>query len=221
MRIQKSLLAGLILSLTTIFTFPVHAGEDHAISTNRHCLWKVDGPHSVVYLLGSIHLLKRDDYPLDRPIETAFTNAQVAVFETDMDKLEQPEMQMTLMGKAQLPEGETLEQHLTPATYALFSNHVSRAGLPLAMFNRFKPFIAASAIAVIELQKLELDPAFGVDKYFSGRAAKEGKRVIPLESVDFQIDLLTGFSREEGELVMKTSLADMDKMKKEFKDIIN
>src|SRR5436190_10786487 len=83
-------------------------GEDHATSTNRHCLWKVSGPHNVVYLLGSIHVLKTDDYPLDQPIESAFTNAQVAAFETDMGKMEQPETQMAMLGKAQLPDGETL-----------------------------------------------------------------------------------------------------------------
>src|SRR5262249_18337199 len=44
--------------------------------------------------------------------------------------------------------------------------------------------------------------------------------IVALETVDFQIDLLTDFTKEEGELLMKTTLRDMDKLKQEFGDII-
>lgn len=220
MKIQRLTFAALVALLALWFVSPLRAAENTTTGTSLHCLWKVAGPSNAVYLLGSIHLLKRSDYPLGAAIESAFTNSGVVAFETDIEKLQSPETQMLLLGKSQLPEGETLEQQLTPGTYARFSNYVSQAGLPLMIFNRMKPFVAVAALTVIELQKLELDPEFGVDKYFFGRATKDGKRIVPLETVEFQLDLITGFSKAEGELVMKCSLADMDKTRRQFKEIV-
>lgn len=221
MRIQKSLFASIALLFAAFLSLPALAADLSTATTNKHCLWKVSGPTSTVYLLGSIHLLKKTDYPLDPVIETAFTNSRIAAFETDMAKMESPETMLSMMGKVMLPSGETLEDHLTPTTYALFTNHVNKSGLPLIMFNQMKPLLAVTALAVMELKKLGLEPEYGVDKYFSERATKEKKRLVPLETVEFQINLLTGFSKEENELVAKTSLADMDKMLTEFKDIIS
>src|SRR2546423_1025876 len=94
------------------------AQEKRAQLTARHSLWKLEGEGSTVDLLGSVHLLKKENYPLAQPIESAFTNAQIAVFETDEEKMHDPETQLKLMSKAQLPPGETLRQHLSPETYA-------------------------------------------------------------------------------------------------------
>jgi len=54
----------------------------------RHPLWKVSGEHNTVYLVGSVHCLKITDYPLPPVIQHAFSNAPIAVFETDLGKLQ-------------------------------------------------------------------------------------------------------------------------------------
>jgi len=38
-------------------------------------------------LLGSVHVLKKEDYPLPAPIEAAFSDSKTAVFETDIAAL--------------------------------------------------------------------------------------------------------------------------------------
>ena len=70
-------------------------------------------------------------------------------------------------------------------------------------------------LTLLELQKLGVDPQYGLDKHFFGRARREGKQIVPLETVDFQIGLATDFSKEEGELFMKITLDDIDKATKE------
>ncbi|HWI57933.1 MAG TPA: TraB/GumN family protein, partial [Bacillota bacterium] len=177
-------------------------------------------PRSTAYLLGSIHVLKAENYPLPVPIEAAFSNAQIAVFETDMSKLEQPETQQSIMLKAQLPEGQTLRQQLSTNLYSRFSQQVEDLGLPGTVFDQLKPSVAAMTLEVLALQKLGFDPEYGIDRHFFNRARKAGKQIVPLESVDFQIDLITQFSREEGELLMKTTLDDLDNTRKVFGDLL-
>src|SRR5262249_4420936 len=198
----------------------VPAQEKQSASTTHHSLWKVKGQRNEVYLLGSIHTLKKEDYPLPSVMESAFTNSETVAFETDMDELENPAVALKLMTKAKLPEGETLEQQLTPDVYRQFTNHLKTAGVPAELFNQLAPPMAAITLALLEFQKMGLDPEYGVDKHFFGLAKKAGKKILPLETVDFQLGLLTDFTKDEGNLLMKSTLKDLDRMKTDLGDLV-
>jgi len=199
---------------------PVSAQEGRAPATARHTLWKVQGESNAVYLAGSVHVLRKENYPLAAPIEAAFSNSAIAVFETDIDALEDPETAQKIRGKGRLPDGETLRQQLSPEVYAAFAEHVKNAGLPERMFDPLSPSMAILSLAVIDLEKLGFDPEYGMDKYFFRRARKDAKQIVALETVEFQIGLATDFTREEGEMLMKTTLRDIDKLKQEFGDVL-
>jgi uncharacterized protein YbaP (TraB family) len=188
--------------------------------TTQHSLWQARGKSNVVYLLGSVHILKAENYPLPAVIDSAFTNSAVVAFETDIDAMEQPELQMKIMAKARLPDGSTLRDQLSPTVYASFTNHVNQIGLPVEMFEPLKPALAAITLAVVDLQKLGFDPDYGLDKHFFALAKKAGKQTAALETVDFQVSLLTDLSKEEGELVMQTTLKDIDRLKTDIADLL-
>ena len=219
MKERRLKLTGSILLLAFFILHPLSAQVTNA-AANHHLLWKVEGKSNVVYLMGSIHLMKPEDYPLPPPLETAYSNAQIAVFETDIAKMTGLEGQMSLLTKMQLPEGDTLEKHLTAETYAAFTKHVKDTGLPLELFESMKPAMAATMLDVMEITKLGADPEKGLDKYFDGKARQDSKEIIGLETMDFQMDLLTTLSRDEEEMLMKSSLEDMDKSKDQFADIM-
>ena len=63
--------------------------------------------------------------------------------------------------------------------------------------------------------KAGLNPEHGVDKHFYPLAQSAGKEIIPLETVDFQLELITGLSKEEGELLMKSTLKEIDSVQKD------
>ncbi|HSU54342.1 MAG TPA: TraB/GumN family protein [Candidatus Dormibacteraeota bacterium] len=186
----------------------------------HHSLWKVQGKSKVMYLLGSIHVLKDSDYPLPPVIETAFSNSQVVAFEADIEQLSDPAQALKMMSKGTLPDGETLETQLTPETYKLLTNHLNDSGMSAAMVQKFTPGMAAMMLEVFELMKLGLNPEQGLDKHFYGLAKEQNKEILPLETVEFQMGLLTGFSKEEGEALMKTTLKQMDSIKKDLDEML-
>jgi len=218
MKFPKSLLPPLIF-LLSVLVAPFVQGQTNT-SANLHCVWKVAGASNTVYLVGSIHLLKPSDYPLAAPIEAAFTNSQVVAFETDIGQMDDLATQFGMLSKIMLPEGQTLEDQLSPETWQAFTNHVTQAGLPLFMFNRFKPVMAAMTLELMEIQNLGVDPLLGLDKHYYLIAKKEGKQIVPLETVDFQLSLITDFSKEEGEAMMKAELKDMDNAQQNFNDLM-
>ena len=212
------------LQFVLLFTFLTGVGLNaqpaKPSSATKHSLWKVQGKENAVYLLGSIHLLKKEDYPLPAPLEAVFSDSKIAVFETDITGMENPELAMKLAAKGQLPEGETLRTRLSPPVYVAFSNYVQKAGMPVELFDSITPAMAAITLVALDLKKMGLDPQNGLDKHFFDLAAKDGKTIVPLETLDFQIGLMTEFSKEEGELLMKTTLKEIDTMEKDFDDLV-
>ena len=208
-----------LLAVALCGSAPLRAQQAVA-PASHHSLWKVQGKTNVVYLLGSVHVLKETNYPLAAPIEQAFTNAQIAVFEADIGAMNDPSLAMKMMAKGTLPEGETLEKQLSPESYKSFQKHVEESGMPAAMMDKMTPAMAAMTLEVFELMKLGLDPEAGVDKHYFGLAKKQGKQTIPLETVDFQINLLSNFSKEEGEALMKSTLRQMDSLKKDLDELL-
>src|SRR5262249_48363894 len=138
-------------------------------------------------------LLKADNYPLPPAMESAFSNSQVAVFEVDIDKAEDPSSQAAMLSKIRLPEGETLQQNLSVKVYGSFTNHANQAGIPMAVFEQFKPAMAVEVLEMMELGAMGVDPEYGLDKHFFKLAHDSHKQIVPLETAEFQIDLMTGF----------------------------
>jgi uncharacterized protein YbaP (TraB family) len=217
LKISRSCLTVLVCLL---FTATLPAQEAKQPASSHHSLWKIQGKQATVYLLGSVHALQEKDYPLAAVIENAFTNSRVVAFETDIGELESPALAMKILSKSQLPEGQTLENVLSPEIYKTFMKHVEESGTPAIMVERMKPAMAAITLEVFELMKMGLNPENGVDKHFYPLAKSAGKDIIPLETVEYQTDLVTGFSKEEGELLMKSTLKEIDNAKKEFGELV-
>ncbi len=220
MKILKAFCPSLILLLCAFLSPTLRAQEAKAPATSHHTLWKVQGKQATVYLLGSVHALQEKDYPLPSVIETAFTNSRIVAFETDIGELESPALGMKMLSKSQLPEGQTLENVLSPEIYKDFMKHAEDSGTPSMMVERMKPAMAAMTLEIFELLKMGMNPQYGVDKHFYPLAQSAGKEILPLETVDFQLDLVTGFSKEEGELLMKSTLKEIDNIKKDLGELI-
>ena len=193
------------------------------VSTNRttkHCLWEVKGKSNTVFLLGSLHLMKKEMYPLDAAIETAYREARVVVFETDIAALESPEFAMKLMAQATYPEGETLKKNLPEATYSLLVSNLQASIGSAEAFEKFKPWMVAVTLVALELQKLGFSAEKGLDKHFYSRAKEDKKPIQSLETPDEQLKLLTSLNDLEAGDFLGQSLRDMATWKTQFNALV-
>ena len=182
-----------------------------AQTTRKHFLWKVDGPNgSVAFLLGSIHALTPDFYPLSPEIEKAFVASRTLVEEVDLDELSDPAQMMNALAKAMLTEGRTLDQLIAPGTYADVKRRAEKAGLPLPAIQRMKPWLVALTLMAPTLEAAGFRPEFGVDRHFFDRARASGHKRIALETLAYQIDRFDQLSPALQEAMLKTTLDDLD-----------
>ncbi len=204
-----------LLCLLRVSSWALPANASH------HTLWSVQGASNTVYLLGSIHVLKPEDYPLPEILDEAFSNAPIAVFETDLGQMEGRRFQQMLMAKAQLGPGETLAEQLSPETFQRLHAQLLADGIAPDMFDHMQASIAAISLEVIHLRRLGYDPEDGVDRHYFRLARLAGKEILTLEPVESQINLVTQFSPAEREILMQTTLDDLSQNQRVFSELLN
>ena len=183
-------------------------------------LWSLKTDKATIYLLGSLHLLNADSYPLDKNVEAAYKNCQRVVFEADIDGARDPEFQSKMLAHGLYTEGETLQQNISRETYSLLEKRATTIGITMAQLNPLKPWLCASAISELELMKMGFDPQYGIDVYVFDRAKKDGKEIHFLETLDFQIELLAGLSGTEGDAFLRQTLKDLEVTETLLPDIV-
>ncbi len=172
--------------------------------------WKVTGKGGVVYLVGSIHLLSKDFYPLNPAIEAAYKDADLLVEEVDMAEMLDPAAQMGFLTRGMLPSATPLDKVISPSTYALVTKRAADLGLPVEPFKLLKPWLVALMLVQTEWQKAGFDPELGIDKHFYDQAKAEGKTTQGLETADYQISRLDDMTMEQQEHLLSESLKDLD-----------
>jgi uncharacterized protein len=172
--------------------------------------WKATGKGGVVYLVGSIHLLSKDFYPLNPAIEAAYKDADLLVEEVDMAEMLDPTAQMGFLTRGMLPSATPLDKVISPSTYALVTKRAADLGLPAEPFKLLKPWLVALMLVQTEWQKAGFDPELGIDKHFYDQAKAEGKTTQGLETADYQISRLDDMTMEQQEHLLSESLKDLD-----------
>jgi uncharacterized protein YbaP (TraB family) len=208
-----------------IFTFTpcntAFAREAAQIKTKKHFLWSIETRNNTIYLLGSIHFLKKDSYPLPHEIEKIYDYSNKVVFETDLDSMENPATQQKMMKLASYGAGEKLSQNISQSTYRLLEKKMSLSGFQVAAFEQFKPWFAAMTITVSEFMRLGFDPNLGLDKYFYEKARRDRKEKIFLESNEYQINIFAGLNERQQELFLRETLKELEIIEIMVTDMVN
>ncbi len=205
-----------VLAWLALCIFPLVSSAVYAKST----LWEIQSKTNKVYIQGSIHLLKSTDYPIDPAIEQAFENSNVLVLEADIGKMTDPQTQQLILSKGMFSDGKTLEQSLKPKTYQMAKSKVTELGLDIQMFSMLKPWCFAVTIATAKFQALGYLPQYGLDQHFFSKATQQGKTVIGLETVEYQMNLFADLSMVNQDLLVRQTLEDFDVIESQMNTII-
>lgn len=191
-----------------------------AQAPGKHFLWKVEAPGgATAYLLGSLHVLAADSYPLAAPIEKAFAESKTLVEEVDLDEMSDPTAMMGALAKAMLTDGTTLDQMIAPATHAEVVKRAESVGLPMPALNRMKPWLVAVTLMAPTLQAAGFKPEFGVDRHFFDRAKEKGMKRQGLETVAYQLDRFDSMPLPVQEALLKATIENLDTQVASVKDI--
>ena len=183
-------------------------------SGGKHCLWRVTNASARVYLLGSIHSLRKKDYPLPAVIEQAMQESQQFYFEYDPKG--DDELDKKLTAAAVLPKGVLLKQKINPRTWNFL----------LAISNRKN--YAWAGLRAWAVAKFVLDypvyertsSAYGIDNYIIKQARVRKRPMHGLESVDEHVNVYAGMSDIESEVYLLEAIVFAHQSDARFREMI-
>jgi hypothetical protein len=202
--------ARLLTAIAAAVAVVVVAGLSRTTAATSSFGWKVTSDRGTLYLVGSVHMLSKDYYPLSPALEAAFDASDVLVEEVDFAEVLAPESQLQMLTRGMLPGGQSLDAVVSPETFAAVSRRLADLGMPIEPLKRFKPWALALTLLGLEWQQTGFDPNLGLDKHFYDRARADGKPVEALETLEFQISRFDGLSREEQDRLLASSVRDLD-----------
>jgi uncharacterized protein YbaP (TraB family) len=200
-----------LVLICLVFQLMLYSQEN----AGKSFLWAIQSEKGNSYLLGSVHLLKKEHYPLKKVIEDSFEQSDVLVLEIDLsgDNLIKAGMYMLEKGKYQ---GEkTLKDDISEKTYQLLKEKAESMGMNFEWLIKWKPWMAALNILERKLMNLGYNPMQGIDMYFLNKS--QGKKEIQgLETVELQVGLFENFSKEESEKFLLSTIMEADQLEKEM-----
>ncbi|NMO97939.1 TraB/GumN family protein [Paenibacillus lemnae] len=168
-------------------------------------LWKVVHGKTTVYVQGTIHLGHEDFYPLAPEIEEAYERSNVILPEINMFEVEVDEEENNKM--ALFEDGKNLKDVLSQESYAKLSGIFEKNDMRIEDYENFQPWFVGSLLGELSNQESELAPEYGVDLYFLKRALEDNKKIVELETIESQYDVLSGFSMDTQVQVLEGTVA--------------
>jgi uncharacterized protein YbaP (TraB family) len=151
-------------------------------------VWEISKNGNSLFLAGSVHLLRVEDYPMPAAFDYAFDKSAVFVMETDVDRMSDAEIVQYQYDKLMLPAGKTLRTVLDDAVYRRLETAVGSPGI-MDVISPYKP---SAAINILQTAYLQVNgfTENGADLYYLAKSKEEEKPIEFLEDVKIQIDML-------------------------------
>ncbi len=175
----------------------------------KAALWKVKGRTNTVYLLGSIHVLPRSAYPLNRKLQAAFDDSQRLVFEINLRTLTPGNLHHEFQRTGFYPPGDRLSRHLSPEAQRFLKHILPALGTSFDRVQQFRPWFLAEVLSARYLQMLGYRDDLGVDVYFYRQALARGKPVLGLETLRDQAGIFSSLDEQHDEQYLIDTLVSL------------
>lgn len=195
--------------------------ETDSVGESKATLWKLRGDHNSVYLLGSIHVLSKQTYPLKPSLERAFVDADRVVFEIDLTRLDRKSVSKEFSRTGYYPPGESLSSKLTPKTIELLKSVLPYYGLSLKEVEHLRPWFLAEALSSRTLERAGFTDQFGIDLYFYRKAKAVGKPVLGLETLRDQAQIFGRFDDRQNEQYLLGTLSGLPEYAEMIRRLVN
>ncbi len=213
----------MLLTLILLLALPAIASSQVVGNGyNNSLIYKIQSDTNTVYLLGSIHVLAEEYYPLTRAFSYSYFNSKKVVFEIDPEILFSTGHAKKFEKHMTFQNGKTLKSVLSAKTYALLKKRLTASHIDMATVKKFKPWAIYLNLSTSVDSSIEFRSDLGIESYFYTRAKDAGKPTGGLETMKDQLDVFDKLSFKEQELLLLEVLTIKNdkKHQKEFLKLV-
>ena len=180
-------------------------------------LWKVSDANNSVYLLGSFHMLREDDYPLSKDVDAALADSESVLFELPPEEMGSAELGRKMILAGMRTDGTRLDGDLTPSLSAKLAawtkeNAASLTKIHLApeTLQVMEPWYVSLLITILQANSRGFDSRLGLDNNIAASAKAANKITGGLETGTQQLAMLDGMDKTQQLQMLDEALADND-----------
>ncbi|OAI57090.1 hypothetical protein AYO49_02855 [Verrucomicrobiaceae bacterium SCGC AG-212-N21] len=183
-------------------------------------VWVVEKDGHKLYIGGTIHLLRAEDYPLPDVFEEAYKDSKTLVFELPPGSEGDGEVVLRMQQMGTYPEGDDLGQHVSGETLKKVNTWADKNAFPRVLVLRMRPWLLALTVATTEYKKFGANAEHGVDQHFEQRGEKDGKGGEGLETVEFQLSIFSRLNDKLQEELLMQTFSEAETVKEDFAALI-
>jgi uncharacterized protein YbaP (TraB family) len=182
-------------------------------------LWVVKDADTILYLFGTVHMLKPGLSWFDEAVKEAFDKSDRLVIEVVLPD-DQAAMAAKIIPLAIDQTGKSLSSQLTDSARAAYEAVMNKYGLPVGQFDAFEPWFPGMTLSAVILQSAGFLPDLGSEKVLSAAAKAAGKPIAGLESLEEQMGFFDTLPREDQLKFLNDAVAQEPKVPAEFSEIL-
>ena len=186
------------------------------VPTENALLWEITKPGQAKpsYLFGTIHLICPADFSLSDSVKAAVSKTEQLALEMDMDD---PGMMVSMMGAMQMKAGESLKKLVSEEEYKRLDQfYGDSVGVPLAMFEKAKPFMMMGPLfnAVLDCQPESYEMSL------VALAANQKSEVIGIETLEEQLGVFDSIPYKDQMKMILSMIDSLPSARREFKELV-
>lgn len=171
-------------------------------------MWVIRDADSTIYLIGTLHLLKRDaEWNAEKVKKTVHESTELWLETTDDDNAA---IQL-LIARLGLDPEHPLSTKLNEDQKEKLAKVATRYGISPAQLEPLRPWLAGVSLAMSPIQKAGYDPKAGIEHVLTTQATAEGDKIHGFETTEEQLHLLADLSEEEQLQFLVGTLDDLEK----------
>ena len=194
-------------------------------------LWAISGNglEDTSYLYGTIHLIGKEDFFLTEATKEAFSKSEKVTFEINMEDMSDMGVQMGLMMKAFMTDGQTLSDLLEETKYNEVKAHFEKMGIGMMwqFMEKIKPMFL-SVFASMDMTGgggLNTGEMMSYEMEFMEMAKTKDKTIGGLETAEYQMSMFDSIPyKAQAEMLYESIKAEtssedqLDEMVKLYKN---
>jgi hypothetical protein len=194
------------IALLFAFALCVAANAAPAASAASPALWQIKSGKAVVYLFGTIHVLKPGTQWITPAIDKAMTASDDLWLEVP-DDVSDPAALLPQVQTLALDPAHPLSAKITKADLGRLDATLKSAGLPgEGPFEAVRPWFAALMVSMLPAMKQGYSATTGIDVSLRAKMTAAGKPVLGFETVGEQLHFLADLSPAEEVAFLHESL---------------
>lgn len=215
-----------IFLIITIFTLIVFSacGKKEIVKEDNEItplFYKIsDKNNTTIYLLGSIHAADDTIYPLNDTIMNSFNDSDYLAVEVDTLSLQNNfDLSLNLAEKMMYNDSTTIKNHIGDELYNKMVNFLKEKKSYSSLYDNYKPVFFESLFENLIINDAMLKSESGIDMYFLSLASENNKKILEVESAEFQYNLLLNTPLELDKIMIEEYIDNYDLNVSQMKDL--